>query len=448
MLKRKLSKQNIILVVLLLIFILFTGYLAFNVKMGISSDSWYHLRVSQEYSTTLGIPPNTEDTYQWRDITNIPYLYFWINGRILNINESTFGFNQVLLLRIVNIIYSFITVIGVYLLSKEFFKNRWVQLIPVVLLTNTLMFLMLSSSINYDNLGNMFATFAILFFVKTVKNRGILKYPLLVILMLCLGTLTKFTIMPLAFIMVILLLYELFKYRKEWFKNLKGKTLLLLIPILLFGGLNVLLYGNNLIKYQELTPSCEKILTHEQCLSNGVYYRDIVTIPEVEVNVIDMVLSGERLDPIRYAGVWIWEMTKRVVSIMGDSSLFHSDTVVSIFVVLFSITVLFGVINWKKLSKEAKYLGIITLFYLLVLMLVQNYDMYLKRSYPALALQGRYMFPVISSLYVLITMFWMSIKNRYIKILLIALSLALLISLSIPFFLLKVDPNWFGTITY
>ena len=212
--------------------------------------------------------------------------------------------------------------------------------------------------------------------------------------------------------------------------------------------MNVLLYGNNLIKYQELTPSCEKILTHEQCLSNGVYYRDIVTIPEVEVNVIDMVLSGERLDPIRYAGVWIWEMTKRVVSIMGDSSLFHSDTVVSIFVVLFSITVLFGVINWKKLSKEAKYLGIITLFYLLVLMLVQNYDMYLKRSYPALALQGRYMFPVISSLYVLITMFWMSIKNRYIKILLIALSLALLISLSIPFFLLKVDPNWFGTITY
>lgn len=416
--------------------------------MGISSDSWYHLRVSQEYSTTLGIPPNTEDTYQWRDITNIPYLYFWINGRILNINESTFGFNQVLLLRIVNIIYSFITVIGVYLLSKEFFKNRWVQLIPVVLLTNTLMFLMLSSSINYDNLGNMFATLAILFFVKSVKNAGILKYPLLVILILCLGTLTKFTIMPLAFIMVILLLYELFKYRKEWFKNLKGKTLLLLIPILLFGRLNVLLYGNNLIKYQELTPSCEKILTHEQCLSNGVYYRDTIIMPTVDAKAIDMVLNGERLDPIRYAGVWTWEMTKRVVGIMGDSSLYHDNVIISIFVTLLSITIIFGVINWKRLSKEARYLGIITLFYLLVLMIVQNYDMYLKKSYTILALQGRYMFPVISSFYILITLFWINIKNKYIKIFLIVISLLLLISLSIPFFILKVDPNWFGALSY
>jgi 4-amino-4-deoxy-L-arabinose transferase-like glycosyltransferase len=416
--------------------------------MGISSDSWYHLRVSQEYSTTLGIPSNTPDTYQWRDITNIPYLYFWINGRVLNLNDSTFGFNQVVLLRIINIIYSFITVIGVYLLSKEFFKNKWVQLIPVALLTNTLMFLMLSSSINYDNLGNMFATFAILFFVKTVKNRGILKYPLLVILMLCLGTLTKFTIMPLAFILVILLLYELFKYRKELLKNLKGKSLLLLLPVLLFGGLNVLLYGNNLIKYQELTPSCEKILTHEQCLSNGVYYRDIITMPAVEVNVVDMILNGERLDPVRYVGVWVWEMTKRVVSIMGDSSLYHSNTVISIFVALLCITVIFGVLNWKGLSKQVKYLGIITLFYLLILMLVQNYDMYLKRSYPTLALQGRYMFPVISSFYVLITVFWMSIKNRYLKIFLISISLVLLISLSIPFFLLEVDPSWFGTLTY
>ncbi|MDX9738973.1 MAG: glycosyltransferase family 39 protein [Candidatus Dojkabacteria bacterium] len=448
MLKRKVSKQNIVLVVLLLLFILFTGYLALNIKMGISSDSWYHLRVSQEYSTTLGIPSNTPDTYQWRDITNIPYLYFWINGRVLNLNDSTFGFNQVVLLRIINIIYSFITVIGVYLLSKEFFKNKWVQLIPVALLTNTLMFLMLSSSINYDNLGNMFATFAILFFVKTVKNRGILKYPLLVILMLCLGTLTKFTIMPLAFILVILLLYELFKYRKELLKNLKGKSLLLLLPVLLFGGLNVLLYGNNLIKYQELTPSCEKILTHEQCLSNGVYYRDIITMPAVEVNVVDMILNGERLDPVRYVGVWVWEMTKRVVSIMGDSSLYHSNTVISIFVALLCITVIFGVLNWKGLSKQVKYLGIITLFYLLILMLVQNYDMYLKRSYPTLALQGRYMFPVISSFYVLITVFWMSIKNRYLKIFLISISLVLLISLSIPFFLLEVDPSWFGTLTY
>jgi 4-amino-4-deoxy-L-arabinose transferase-like glycosyltransferase len=416
--------------------------------MGISPDSWYHLRVSQEYSETLGIPENSEDTYQWRDITNIPYLYFWINGRILNLNEITFNFNQVILLRVFNILFSLGTVIATYLLSKQFIKNKWAQLIPVALLTNTLMFLSLSSSINYDNLGNMFAAFSILFFVKSIKQKYDIKYPLLTILMLCLGALTKFTILPLAFILVILLAVDIFKNRKDWRINQKDKSLLLLLPILLFGGLNLILFGNNILKHGELTPACEKTLSYEQCLENGVFYRDEISIPAVEVNVIEMITNGERLDPIRYAGVWSWEMTKRVVSIMGDQSLYHSNLVVSIFYSLLVITLFFGIFNWKKYNKETKYMVIITLFYLLVLMIVQNYDMYLKRGYPTLALQGRYMFPVISSFYVLLTVFWLKIGNRYIRIGLIAVSLLLLILLSIPFYILNVDPTWFGSIAY
>jgi 4-amino-4-deoxy-L-arabinose transferase-like glycosyltransferase len=416
--------------------------------MGISPDSWYHLRVSQEYSKTLGIPENNENTYQWRDITNIPYLYFWINGRILNLNEITFNFNQVILLRVFNILFSLGTVIATYLLSKQFIKNKYAQLLPVALLTNTLMFLSLSSSINYDNLGNMFAAFAILFFVKSIKQKYDIKYLLLTILMLCLGALTKFTILPLAFILVILLVVDIFKNRKGWRINIKDKSLLLILPILLFGGLNLILFGNNILKHGELTPACEKTLTYEQCLTNGVFYRDNITIPAVEVNVVEMIKSGERLDPIRYAGVWSWEMTKRVVSIMGDQSLYHSNLVVSVFFSLLVITIFIGAFNWKKYNKETKYMVILTLFYLLVLMIVQNYDMYLKRSYPTLALQGRYMFPVISSFYVLLSIFWLKIGNRYLKIGIIAVSLLLLILLSIPFYILNVDPTWFGSITY
>ncbi len=446
--KKIASKQNIIFGILILIFLIFTTYLAFNLKMGISPDSWYHLRVSQEYSKTLGIPENNENTYQWRDITNIPYLYFWINGRILNLNEITFNFNQVILLRVFNILFSLGTVIATYLLSKQFIKNKYAQLLPVALLTNTLMFLSLSSSINYDNLGNMFAAFAILFFVKSIKQKYDIKYPLLTILMLCLGALTKFTILPLAFILVILLVVDIFKNRKGWKINIKDKSLLLILPILFFGGLNLILFGNNILKHGELTPACEKTLTYEQCLTNGVFYRDNITIPAVEVNVVEMIKSGERLDPVRYAGVWSWEMTKRVVSIMGDQSLYHSNLVVSVFFSLLVITLFIGAFNWKKYNKETKYMVILTLFYLLVLMIVQNYDMYLKRSYPTLALQGRYMFPVISSLYVLLSIFWLKIGNRYLKIGIIAISLLLLILLSIPFYILNVDPTWFGSITY
>jgi len=448
LLKKILNKYNLILGVIFLLFTLFTFYLALNVKMGISPDSWYHLRVSQSYSTTLTIPENTEETYQWRDITNIPYLYFWINARVLNLNDSIFQFNQVILLRILNIFYSILTLVGVYLLSKEVIKNKWARLIPLILITNTLMFLLLSSSINYDNLGNMFATFALLFFIKTVKNKGEYRYPLLTILMISLGALTKFTLLPLAVILIILLILELIKDINIWKKGFKKKDIFYILPVLLFGILNILLYGNNLLKHQELIPSCEKILTHEQCLENGVYYRDNITIPAQEVNLVEMILSGERLDPFRYTGVWIWEMTKRTVGIMGDKSFYHNDIVISVFTFIVIISFLIGILNWKSLKKEHKYLFSITISYLLILLIFQNYNMYLKRGFPALALHGRYMFPVISSFYVLASVFWLYIKNKYLRLFTILITILLVIIFSIPYFLLNIDSSWFGTIDY
>lgn len=447
MLKKNLTKQNIVVGICFFVFLIFTSYLALNLKMGISPDSWYHLRVSQEYSKTLGIPTNIPDTYQWRDITNIPYLYFWINARILNINDTTFQFNQIILLRIINILYSSLTLLGVYLLSKELIKDKWGKLIPILLISNTLMFLFLSSSINYDNLANLFSTFAIYFFIKTVKYKGKIHYPLYTILLLCMGALTKFTIVPLAVILVVLLVYEFIKNKDIWRKSIKGSSLFLILPILIFGILNILLYGNNFLKHQELVPSCEKILTHEQCLENGVYLRDNIWIPEVDTKTIHMILNGERLDPIRYSGVWVWEMTKRVVGIMGDQSLFHPNTVVSIFVFLILITVFLGIWERKKINKEGIYLVLITLSYLLILILFQNYPMYLKRGYIELALQGRYMFPVISSLYVMFVIFLLNIQKKYLRISLILVILILMILCSIPFFIVNVNPNWFGLLT-
>lgn len=446
MLKKLLNKYNIVLGISILVFLIFTIYLAFNMKMGVSPDSWYHLRVSQEYSKTLSIPPNTPDTYQWRDITHIPYLYLWTNGRILNINDTVFHFNPVILLRIVNILYSLFTIIGIYLLSKELIKSKWGRVIPVILVCSTLMFLFLSSSINYDNLGNMFATYAIYFFVMSIKSVGRIQYPMLTILMLCLGALTKFTLLPLAAVIVPLLVYEIIKNWKTWRNSIHGKPIALVIPVLIFAILNLLLYGNNILKYQELVPSCEKILTHEQCLENGVYLRDTVWMPEVDVKLPDMILSGERLDPIRYAGVWIWEMTKRTVGIMGDQNLYQNDVVVALFVSILAISIFLSIKNWGKYTKEERYITGITLFYLLVLMIFQNYDMYLKRGYPILALQGRYMFPVISSLYVLTVISWINIQNRMVRNIFICTVLVLAILLCIPFFILNVDPNWFGHI--
>ncbi len=157
-----------------------------------------------------------------------------------------------------------------------------------------------------------------------------------------------------------------------------------------------------------------------------------------------MITSGERLDPIRYTGVWIWEMSKKTIGIMGDQNLYHSDTVITIFVSFIYISILIGLIYWKKYTKEDRYLLLITGGYLLILIIFQNYDMYLKRGYIELALHGRYMFPVISSFYVLLSRTWLNIQDRRIRYILIFIILISMILFCIPFFLVNVDRNWLG----
>ena len=446
--KKKINIQNIVIYIILLLFSVFTGYLAFTVKMGISSDSWYHLRVSQAFEETLTVPQNTPETYKWRDLEHQPYLYFWLNGRLLNLNNITFQFNEVILLRVINIVYSILTVYGTYLLSKVFFKKKWLSLLPPFLLANTLMFVFLSSSINYDNMANMFSVFSILFFVKALKEKGNWKNIFLMLIFICLGGLTKYTFLPLAFILIVLMGYFIVKNWKIYKQNFKGMILYLLIPIIILFILNFGVYGFNLIEFHNLTPDCLDVLTYEQCLQNGVFYRDNVTIPAQEVNFFRMILSGERLDPIRYTGVWIFEMAIRIFGIMGDKSLFAKTAIIPFYLLFLLISLVVGILNWKKMSKEVKYLTIVTIFYLLVLLFVQNYDMYLKRSYPTLALQGRYMFPVISSTYVLFIVFLNRIKNERLRALVFIGLIILFIAGCLPFFILNVDSEWFGSIEY
>jgi len=413
--------------------------------MGISPDSLYHLEVSREYSTTLGIPENTPNTYEWRDITRIPYLFFWLNGRLLNLNS---GFiDEVILLRMVNVLFSLGTVYVTYLLSKEILKGKWERLLPVFLLANTLMFVFLSSSINYDNLANLLSVLSIFYFVKFVKSKLDIKYLLWMVLFLCIGGLTKFTILPLAFILVVLCLIEIFK-KRELIKEVKvNKYFLLILPILVLLFLNFQVYGVNILTYGSLEPDCEQILTHEQCLQNGVYYRDKITFPSIEVggfqNIFEMIKNGDRIDPISYFPKWIWNITGKVFGIMADSSLEISDIAKSIYLFFLAIGLLIGITNFKKWNKVDRYLIVIVLFYLGVLFFLQNYNMYLKHNHFYLALQGRYIFPVITAMYILFIKSVFFVRNNVVRILLLISLILLFLFGCIPTFFLNVESWWF-----
>jgi hypothetical protein len=438
-------KDRYVLTFLISIFFVFTFFLAFRIRMGVSPDSYYHFEVSQAYSTTLGIPENTTDTFKWRDITRIPYLYFWINGRLLNINNGYF--NEVILLRIVNVIYSTLTVYFIYLLAKEILKGKWIRLLPVFLLTNTLMFVFLSSSINYDNLTNLFSVIGIYFFVKFVKSNLYIKYFLYMLLFLSLGGLTKFTILPLAFILVVLSFWEMYLKRGSLKEiKLKGEYLLL-IPIFFTFFLNIQLYGINIFKYGLLEPKCDQILTHEQCLQNGVYYRDNINIPGIQIegisHIFSLIINGERIDPIRYFGYWIQDITGKIFGIMGDSSLYMQDVFKVAYLSLLLVGIVLGLKYREKFPKVDKYLFLTAIFYIAILFFVQNYNMYLKRDYLYLALQGRYIFPVISILFILFSKVLSFLRKNWFRCFLLLTVIVLFFYGTIPFFFLNVQDWWF-----
>ena len=441
---KKTDISKIALIFIFLVFLLVCIFLAFNIKMGVSPDSYYHLRVSQAYSTTLGIPQNTPQTYQWRDITRIPYLYFWINGRILNINNGVI--DEVVLLRVINVIYSLGTVYVMYLLSKEIFKDKWKRVLPVFFLTHTLMFVFLSSSINYDNLANLLSTLSIYFFVKFVKKGINLKYLLLMLLSLCIGALTKSTVLPVALILVILSVVEIVKRKDEVKRIRAGKELLLLIPIVIFVFLNLSLYGGNLLKYKTLEPSCTQILTHEQCLENGVYYRNKVDYNATPINgpidVFNMIIKGERIGPVRYFFRWFPNLMSKIFGIMGDSSLSLPYYLVALFILFFLAGAVLIISNKRKLTKTDKYLITILLFYTAILFFTQNYSMYLTYNHYYLGLQGRYIFPVISMIYILLTKsFFFVTPQKLRNIVLISFSILLIYSCNIYLFL-NLPSSW------
>ncbi len=442
---------KILLGLTILLFLIFSIYLALNLRMGVSPDSYYHLEVSQAYSKTLGIPENTPETYKWRDITRIPYLSFWINGRILNLNEMTFNFDEVTVLRLSNVLTALGTLLLIYLISKRLIKNKWGQILPVFLLSNTLMFVFLSSSINYDNLTVLLSTAAIYFLVRFLQEPKKLSHSLFIFIFLLLGALTKNSMLPLALIVFIVWAIVIFRkkiLKREYFKQfVKLPNILLGVGFILLVALNVGVYGVNMITFGKIIPSCTQVLTFEQCLENGVFVRSMYKIPTIfEGGIIEgaeLVLKGERTDPFRYLLFWTVEMSKKIVGIMGDRSLYMRYEYLPFYFVFFFIGLYMVFKNRKRLSKEDKALGFIFLSYALVVAYYVNYKAYMRTDWMDLGLQGRYIFPVLGIGYVIFSKYFIKIKNTKVFNILLGFLIAIFLLGNYVYFFANVPGDWF-----
>ncbi|NLN70403.1 MAG: glycosyltransferase family 39 protein [Chloroflexi bacterium] len=405
---------------LLFVFAAYTIFLSLNLKPGLIPDESYHFAISKHFATTWGIPNNVPEAQSaGKSLQQNSFLGYWIYGRVLTVFYSVSPIaadrQALVILRIVNAMFSWGTVIATYLISKEVIKNKWLQLLPVFMLTNTLMFVFLSAGVNYDNPAILFCSLSLLFFIKALLHKNFVTNSLAWWIFICIACLIKYTILPLTFFMSVLWIIFIFKESPEVsltsLYNKKNIPLALLLLALI--GANFCIYGINLIRYRSIIPACTDVYSEEICVVNTFAIRhQEMALPE-KLTLKEAFRQGNP-EPIRYVfDFWLRAMLDRIFGIMGHEIYFPIS--VSYFLMMLFWSIGLGMRYIQK--PDFLFTSILTIIIAYALVLIRmNYNSELVYGFnTAVALQGRYIFPVITIAYALWGYIMENVTNKRVR---------------------------------
>ena len=340
-------------VILILLFCIFTGsslFFAVKLKPGIIPDEPAHFLFSNHYATTLGIPSDVYETFSrgWY-IKQNPFLYYWLNGRYINIIRTfTPGLSdhQLLIsLRVVSTFYNVGTLVFCVFLSNLVIKKKWWRILPVFLLINTLMYVFLSGGVNYDNLANLFSMAGIYYLMRVLKKKPFLLNSLAYLTLLGLGCLVKFTILPLLLAAVITWIFFIIINRTSLgpirLGGFAGVILMVLFSAVFMG--NIAIYGVNIVRYQSLTPPCQEILLESQCEISPFAIREEAEGLDKKMTIVESIQNGYP-NPVVYAGhTWFTMMILRTYGMEGHIN-YNPHDHINYFRILFYAVILLALI--------------------------------------------------------------------------------------------------------
>ena len=434
--KRKTSQdpaaQRALLLVLLLSFTICAGILAFKLNPGIVPDENAHFIFAKHYASTWGIPPDVPETYaQGWYIAHYPFLYHWFAGRVINLTRlfapAAPDHTLLVVLRLTSVLFAAGTLGMTYLLSRELIRKKWWPLLPVFLLANTLMFTFLAGGANYDNLTNLLCTASLYFLMRVFSGRDFLSNSLGWLICICLACLVKFAVLPLALLTFLVWLgFSIWKRRTnfplpKW--NAQRVALLVVALLLVLG--NLALYGYNLLVFREVLPRCEDMFTTAQCALSPYHNRlEELGLPQ-KLSIPESIRQGYP-DPLEYlTGAWFKDMLTKTYGILGHKSYFPGH-IITIYQLFYLGMLLFAVRFWRKPSFAVwSAVGIIAGFVLAIF--IVNFESELTYGFKRIALQGRYLFPVIALFYALTAYTQSLVKPKFLRVFLIVLTCALFV---------------------
>ncbi len=416
-------------------------------------------------AATWGLPESGPDDYALGLISDRPFLYSWILGRL-----AALGLDELVGLRLVNVGMALATAAYGLRFIRVVAREPVTHVVFLVLLTNTLMFTGIGAAVSYDNGANLLAAAAFYYLAKLRSDWDPRTLAVLV-LAIGLGCLTKRSFLPLAALIVGAVLLHERRNLRDAPARLAGVGRPLATLIVVVAGANALLYGGNLVRYGRLIPSFDQVVGVEAARQNRIFARDFILDGYREggldfaealelTSTIDhdgdrestrrqlagLKKRGEwRVDPQRYALTWGYIMLDRSLGYFGHQVLHRKPWEHVAFGLVLALAIVFHTLAWRRpRSPLARGFGAIALAYGLVLLTLVNYPTYAEKGIIDAGVQGRYLFPVWVPL-----MGWLACAlaedaPRAVRTPVVAAACALFVYSDGPTLWLRTTPAWFG----
>jgi hypothetical protein len=412
-------------------------YFASYLDHSIPPDEVEHFAKTQVYGETLWIPERATSpaSYVRATLGYEPGAYYLLAGKLAHLN--VFGISDLLFLRFLSVLLGLGMVYVGWRFVERITENRIAQVLFVVMLTNTTMVVVTQSSVTYDALANFLGALALLLLLSFFIEKTAAK---LVGLLSCLalGTLTKTPMIPFAgFLILCLLFHERGKFRelgallRTHFSSRSPARWVSIAILAVLVLLNVGLYGRNLIEFRHFVPQSEQVLTFEQIIQSPAgsreyvvsrYQRGELSGPQamrmagrIELpatrrdtrNLIDYYehakSEGIEFQPFSrpvYAIGWTVNMIKSTYGIFGHRVVYKKNPFLIPYAAVFAAALALFLFRWRPGSGSTDiYFLVIVLCYALLLMQLVGYRAYSTYQMPPMAVQGRYMFPVLVPAY-------------------------------------------------
>lgn len=389
--KHKIDNYSYLIILVFIYFIAKCLYIAFTLKYHVAPDERFHIGqiFNMENVDTWMINPNYIGVSDYGYYGQDRFLYHFLLGKILKIIQIPVE-NKLYFLRFFSILCSLANVFIFYKLLKNIFTSRVLQFVGVLLYTNVLMFTFLSASVNYDNLLNLFSILIIYHLVLVLKYKDA-KSLLYSIIFFSLGILTKPSILPFGLMIGLMGIYLLIKRKDANIPIKDGKFKLLsfvtiaalILPILLFSR-NYKLFDKPTLLY------CGDVFGDQAC-------KDEVYITALYNNIKNKHINKKRLSMYAYYDGWDDKMIERTFGVLGHQSMLISRVEKNILKVILFGSFFFFLFYLKRYDKIALFIFMVFAIYYLA-SIYHNYSAYLYHGGAGSGVQGRYLFPILSTL--------------------------------------------------